>query len=124
MAWNDRYKYLGVKSGATSTPDLANLGSDFIKDVEIITRSELMYWQKLDAIHWFAKWCIVYTLQNQLHARGWAKSLDKRGRALVKANMKLPRRTTDAFLYSPWRAGGQGVPRVEDEVHIYGVSTA
>ena len=42
----------------------------------------------------------------------------------MKGNMKLPRRTNDGFLYAPPRAGGLGLPRVEDEVHIYGVSTA
>ena len=55
MAWEDRYKYLGVKAGANSTPDLEKLGRDYIEDVEAITRSELTDWQKLDAIHRFAK---------------------------------------------------------------------
>ena len=124
MSWNDRYKYLGVKVGANPTQDLDKLGSDYTKDVEAIMRSELTDWQKLDAIHRFAKPRLIYTLQNQLPTLGWAKALDKKVRTMVKVNMKLPRRTTDAFLYSPWRAGGLGLPRVEDEVHIYGISTA
>ena len=86
--------------------------------------SELTDWQKMDAIHRFAKPRLVYSLQNQLPSLGWAKALDKRVKSLVKANLKLPRRTTDAFLYTPTRAGGMGLPRIEDEVHIYGVSTA
>ena len=116
IAWEDRYKYLGVKAGANSTPDMAKQGDDFIKDVEVITRSDLTDWQKLDAIHRFAKPRLVYSMQNQLPSLGWARSLDVKVRS-------LPRRTTDAFLYSPWRAGGLGLPRIEDEVHIYGVST-
>ena len=55
---------------------------------------------------------------------GWARTLDKKVKAMVKGNLKLPRRTNDAFLYSPSRARGLGLPKVEDEVHIYGVSTA
>ena len=74
----------------------------------------------MDAIHRFAKPCLMYSLQNELPTLGWAKALDKRVKALVKANMKLPRRT---FLFSPTRAGGMGLPRIEDEVHIYGVLT-
>ena len=87
-------------------------------------KSELTDWQKIDAIHRFAKPRLVYALQNQSPPTGWAKTIDKRVKALVKSAMKLPRRTIDAFLFSPWRAGGLGLPRLEDEVHIYGISSA
>ena len=125
MAWEDRYnKYLGVKTGADHTPDLGRLGTEYISDVEAIMKSELTDWQKVDAIHRFAKPRLVYALQNQSPPTGWAKTIDKRVKALVKSAMKLPRRTIDAFLFSPWRAGGLGLPRLEDEVHIYGISSA
>eukprot|EP00731_Ephydatia_muelleri_P013732 Em0007g1042a len=124
MAWADRYKYLGVKTGADCSPDLNKVGGEYTRDVELIATSELTDWQKLDAIHRFAKPRLVYSLQNQLPPLGWAKSLDKKVKSLMKANLKLPKRTTDAFLFSPPRAGGLGLPRIEDEVHIYGVSTA
>ena len=87
-------------------------------------KSELTDWQKLDAIHRFAKPRLVYALQNQLPTMGWARAIDKKVKALVKMSMKLPRRTIDAFLFTPWRSGGLGLPRIADEVHIYGVSTA
>ena len=45
-------------------------------------------------------------------------------KAMVKLALKLPKRIIDAFLFAPWRSGGLGLPRVEDEVHVYGVSTA
>ena len=124
MAWEDRYKYLGVKTGADHPPDLEKLGKEYTSDVEAIMKSELTDWQKMDAVHRFAKPRLVYALQNQLPPVGWARSLDKRVKAAVKTAMKLPRRTIDAFLYSPWRSGGLGLPRVEDEIHIYGVSAA
>ena len=124
MAWADHYKYLGVKTGADHSTDLNKVGSEYTRDVQLITNSELTDWQKLDAIHRFAKPRLVYSLQNQIPPLGWAKTLDKKVRAMVKANMKLPRRTTDTFFYSPARAGGLGLPKIEDEVHIYGVSSA
>lgn len=61
-------------------------------------------WQKLDAIHRFAKpqslQSLVYALQNQLPTMGWARAIDKKVKALVKMSMKLPRRTIDAFLFA------------------------
>eukprot|EP00731_Ephydatia_muelleri_P013824 Em0007g1134a len=124
MAWEDRYKYLGVKKGADHSPDLQAVGKEYLKDVEVIASSELTDWQKLDAIHRFAKPRLVYALQNQLPPIQWGKTLDKKVRALMKNNLKLPRRTNDGFMYAPTRVGGLGLPRVEDEIHIYGVSTA
>ena len=124
MKWEDRYKYLGVKTGANYTPDLEKLGEEYISDITAIMKSDFTDWQKLDAIHRFAKPRLIYTLQNQLPTVGWAKSLDKKMKTRVKSALKLPGRTNDAFLFSPWRAGGLGLPRIEDEVHIYEVSTA
>ncbi|KAL5509851.1 hypothetical protein EMCRGX_G005290 [Ephydatia muelleri] len=124
MTWEDRYKYLGVKTGADHAPDLEKLGTEYTSDVEVIMRSELTDWQKRDAIHRFAKPRLVYSLQNQLPTIGWARAIDKKVKASVKHHMKLPRRTMDAFLFAPWRMGGLGLPRIEDEVHIYNISSA
>ena len=124
MAWADRYKYLGVITGADHSPNLNKVGSEYTRDVQLITSSELTDWQKLDAVHRFAEPRLVYSLQNQLPPLGWARTLDKKMRAMVKASMKLPWRKTDTFFYSPAQAGGLGLPKIEDEVHIYGVSTA
>ena len=65
MAWEDRYKYLGVKTGADHTSDLGKLGTEYTSELEAIMKSELTDWQKMDAIHRFAKPCLVYALQNQ-----------------------------------------------------------
>ena len=51
MKWEDRYKYLGVKTGANYTPDLEKLGEEYISDITAIMKSDLTDWQKLDAIH-------------------------------------------------------------------------
>ena len=47
MAWEDRFKYLGVKTGADHSPDLKAVGNGYLKDVEEIASSELTDWQKL-----------------------------------------------------------------------------
>ena len=124
MKWEDRYKYLGIRTGAGHSSVLEGLGREYASDVGAIMKSDLTDWQKIDAIHRFAKPRLVYALQNQLPSIGWARALDKKLKALVKSALKLPRRTTDVFLFAPWRAGGLGLPRLEDEIHIYGVSTA
>lgn len=78
--------------------------------VEMISTSELTDWQKLDAIYCFAKPRLVYLQQNQLPSTGWAKALNKKVKALIKANLKLPSWTNDAFLFSPPHARGLGLP--------------
>ena len=113
-----------LKTGANHSQDLEKLGRDYASDMDAIVKSELTDWQKMDAIHSFAKPRLVYALQNQLPSLGWARALDKKVKAMVKLAFKLPKRTIDAFLFAPWRSGGLGLPRVEDEVHVYGVSTA
>ena len=121
MAWGDRYRYLGVKKGADHSPDLETVRKESLHDVQVIASSELTNWQKLDTIHRFAKPRLVYALQNQLPPVQWGKALDKKVRALLKSTLKLPKRTNDGFLYAPPRAGGLGLPQIEDEIHIYGV---
>ncbi|KAL5509850.1 hypothetical protein EMCRGX_G005289 [Ephydatia muelleri] len=124
MAWGDRYRYLGVKKGADHSPDLETVRKESLHDVQVIASSGLTDWQKLDTIHRFAKPRLVYALQNQLPPIQWGKALDKKVRALLKSRLKLPKRTNDSFLYAPPRAGGLGLPQIEDEIHIYGVSSA
>ena len=66
MRWEDRYKYLGIKTGAGHSSDLDGLGREYASDVGAIMKSDLTDWQKIDAVHRFAKPRLVYALQNQL----------------------------------------------------------
>ena len=113
-----------MKKGADHSPDLETVRKESLHNVQVIASSELTNWQKLDTIHRFAKPRLVYALQNQLPPIQWGKALDKKVRALLKSRLKLPKRTNDGFLYAPPRAGGLGLPQIEDEIHIYGVSSA
>ena len=54
----------------------------------------------------------------------WARAIDRTTKSLVKQHFKLPRRTVSSFLYSPTKAGGLGLPNIEDKIHLFRVSTA
>ena len=124
LAWEDRYKYLGCKVGADPKSDLKQVKESYLKDCDTIMRSDLADWQKLDAMHRFARPQLIYTLQNMDPPISWAKSIDQATKSLCKMHLKLPRRSTTPFLYSPTRAGGLGLPNIEDELHITRTTTA
>ena len=108
LPWEGRYKYLGCKVGAGPKSELQQVGTEYLADCEAILKSGLADWQKLDAIHHFARLHLIYLLQNAEPAIGWARSLDKALRVLTKLHLKLPRRTISSFLYTPPRLGGPG----------------
>lgn len=124
LPWDGTYKYLGCRLGADPKTDLSQVSADYIADCEAILRSDLTDWQKLDAIHRFAKPRLVYLLQNTSPTIGWARNIDKTIRALAKTCLKLPGHTVSAFLYTDTTSGGLGLPNIEDELHIFRVSSA
>ena len=64
LSWSESYKYLGCRYGADPKVEIRKVGEEFLKDCEAIMRSDLCDWQKLDALHRFAKPRLVYPLQN------------------------------------------------------------
>ena len=124
LSWDETYKYLGCRVGADPKVEIREVGEEFLRDCEAIMRSDLSDWQKLDALHRFAKPRLVYPLQNLTPPIRWAINLDKAVRKIVKQCLKLPRRTITQFLYSPTRRGGLGIPNVVDDLNIYMVSSA
>ena len=124
LSWDQCYRYLGCQTGANPKVELFQIGKEFLQDCEVIMRSDLTDWQKLDALHRFAKLKLVYPLQNLSPPTRWATDLDKAVRKLVKQNLKLPRHTITSFLYTPPRWGGLGIPCVMDELHIHMLSSA
>ena len=124
LPWEGHYKYLGCKRGADPKSDLTQATKDYLDDCKIIFESDLTDWQKLDAIKRFARPRLTYLLQNMEPSISWATSIDRETRSLAKKHLKLPRRTVTPFLYSSTRAGGLGLPNIEDEIHFFRISTA
>ena len=124
LPWEGSYKYLGCRRGADPKADLSQAATDYLADCEAILGSDLTDWQKLDAVQRFAKPRLIYLLQNMEPSISWARAIDRTTKSLVKQHFKLPRRTVSSFLYSPTKAGGLGLPNIEDEIHLFRASTA
>ena len=124
LPWEGRYKYLGCRVGADPKADLTQAKENYLQDCDVILRSDLADWQKLDALHRFARPRLIYLFQNMELSVGWARDIDVAARSFYKLHLKLPRRTTSNFLYASTKAGGLGLPNIEDELYIFRTSSA
>lgn len=124
LKWEDHYKYLGCKAGADHRTEATTQGNEYVRCCKLIVESGLADWQKLDAIHRFAKPGLTYILQNTLPNKSWAQRIDKQVRNMVKLAFKLPKRTISAFLHTPPHSGGLGIPCIEDEIDVHLATTA
>ena len=77
LKWEHHYKYLGCKAGADHWTEATKQGKEYLRCCQQIVESGLTDWQKLDAIHRFAKPGLTYILQNTLPNKSWAQLLDK-----------------------------------------------
>ena len=112
------YKYLGVQTGRTNLSSLTDLKSILLKESEIIAKSLLSDWQKIEAINIFVLSKAQYHLRASTPYRTWAQSIDKQIRKILKQSLKLPKRTTTSFLYTANRHRGVGLQSLEDDLDI------
>ena len=124
MKWEDHYKYLGCKVGGDYKAEATAQGKEYIKSCRAIFESGLTDWQKLDAVHRFAKPGLIYIMQNTLPNKSWAQQIDKEVRNMAKRAFKLPKRTISAFLHAPSNTGGLGIPCITDEIDVHLAATA
>ena len=124
LKWEDHYKYLGCKAGPDYKAEARKQGQDYVTCCKAIMESGLTDWQKLDAVHRFAKPGLTYILQNSLPNKSWAQQLDKEVRNVVKRAFKLPKRTISAFFHAPSNSGGLGIPCIENEIDVNMATTA
>lgn len=124
LKWEDHYKYLGCKVGGDYKAEATAQGKEYVKCCKVVVESGLADWQKLDAIHRFAKPGLTYILQNTLPNKKWAQLIDKEVRNMVKHAFKLPNRTISAFLHAPCNVGGLGIPCIVDEIDVHLAATA
>ena len=118
LKWEERYKYLGIKVGREKMCSLAELKQEIISDSELIGNSLLAPWQKVEAINMFVISKAQYHLRASTPFRTWAQSIDKKLRNIIKSALKLPRRTTNSFLYTANRYGGLGLYSMEDNLDV------
>ena len=124
LPWDGQYKYLGCTRGADPNSDLTQAANDYLSDCKVILESELTDWQKIDAIKRFARPRMTYLLQNMEPTISWARSIDQELKSLAKMCFKLPNRATTSYFYAQTKAGGLALPRIEDEIHLFRISTA
>eukprot|EP00731_Ephydatia_muelleri_P034311 Em0054g34a len=98
MKWEDHYKYLGCKVGGDYKAEATAQGKEYIKSSRAIFESGLTDWQKLDAVHRFAKPGLIYIMQNTLPNKSWAQQIDKEVRNMAKRAFKLNDTTREAFV--------------------------
>ena len=109
LNWEERYKYLGVQVGRERLTTLTDLKTTILKELERIAESLLTDWQKIEAVNIFSMSKTNYRLRASTPYSTWARSLDRKIRHILKPHIKLPRHTTNHFLYTPNRNGGVGL---------------
>ena len=119
LKWEDHYKYLGCKVGGDYKAEATTQGKEYVNCCKAIFESGLADWQKLDAVHRFAKPSLTYIMQNTLLNKSWAQLIDKEVRNMAKQALKLPKRTISAILHAPFSSGGLGIPCIVDEIDIH-----
>ena len=87
-----------------------------LKETEIIAKSPLSDWQKIEAINIFVISKAQYHPRASTPYRTWAQSIDKQIRKILKPSLKLPKRTATSFLYSANKHGGVGLRSLEDDL--------
>ena len=124
MNYEDHYCYLGCQLGANPRTEANKVGEQYLGEAKAILTSLLTDWQKLNALHRFVKPKLDYTLRTMFPTKGWAKNLDNQVRSMAKKAFRLPRRTNTPYFYTHWRAGGLGLPNIEDELDVAWASQA
>ena len=122
LKWEDSYKYLGVQLGRERRGTMDDLAQSMSNAAEKICSSALTDWQKTDAVNTFVIPKACYHLDSAMLNITWASRVDAKLRRLVKKALRLPTRTTSAFLYTSKAHGGLGLRSVVDTLHTSRVS--
>ena len=77
LEWTDRYKYLGVPVGREGPASLKNLKLKITKEADLITKSLLTDWQKIEALNVFILSKAFYYLRTNSHHSTGSNPLTK-----------------------------------------------
>ena len=92
-----------------------DLAQSMSNAAEKICSSALTDWQKTDAVNTFVIPKACYHLDSAMLNITWASRVDAKLRRLVKKALRLPTRTTSAFLYTSKAPGGLGLRSAVDK---------
>ena len=119
LTQEESYRYVGVPIGLIhNIDDIPNIIPGLIRDIETITSSLLVPWQKLDAIKTFIQPCLTYVLRAGNPEK---QSLDEYKRTLSRAVRdicSLPNRASPSYFFAHKKAGGLAMqePRTECDI--------
>ena len=107
----EAYKYLGIKDALESSvhhSQILSVMSKARKDITKILRSELLPWQKLDAIRTFVMSRLDYHLRHCYPYKHQLSAFDLHVRATLKAVFNLSKSTVQELFHQPIANGGLG----------------
>ena len=101
---------------------LKHLSQSYMTKVKAIAESRLAEWQKLEAIQWFIRPTLDYTLRTMLPMKKWARDIDNHTRQVIKKAFHLPKTTCTPTLHYAWKSDSLGLLCIVDDLHIVWVS--
>ncbi|ELR17604.1 Reverse transcriptase [Acanthamoeba castellanii str. Neff] len=120
MSRNNVYRYLGVHVGLTDALGQANeLLEKASRDARTICASGLEPWQKVVAIKTFILSRLPFFFHNGKIQRGRCQQFDRELRENLRAALRLPVCTTNAFFHSRVASGGLGILPIAEEQQVY-----
>ncbi|XP_075770148.1 uncharacterized protein T26G10.4-like [Pelodiscus sinensis] len=108
------YQHLGTPTGIRVETTPTDTLHKILRDAELLDRSLLAPWQKIDATHTFLIPRISFTLRDSAVAKVPLNKADSAIRVLVQKWLYLPQRACTDIVYVPHRQGGANVPRLGD----------
>ena len=125
---NDSYKYIGVPIGIELDQSPHDTLKQAFKDVEIISKSDLFPWQKLDAFKTFVHPRLIFIMRTReiklanFSDNGTKNStnlrIDQKLIPIFKSLVSIPRHADNAFLFMPTDLEGVGITLFRSEYNI------
>ena len=131
---SNSYKYLGVPIGIELDQSPHDSLKQAFKDVEIISKSDLFPWQKLDAFKTFVHPRLIFIMRTrEIKITNFSDNrlknstnlrIDQKLIPIFKSIVSIPRQADNAFLYMPTDLGGAGITSFRSEYNIQTVVQA
>ncbi|KRZ00723.1 Retrovirus-related Pol polyprotein from type-2 retrotransposable element R2DM [Trichinella zimbabwensis] len=116
LVHGDSYRYLGVAAGLGKPQTPFSLLRENLREAELIFRSKLAPWQKMDAYRTYVLPRLTFqlTIAKFHNIKQSAGEYDRAILRLVKRCFQLPVETSTDFVRAPRSCGGLGVPSLRE----------